>query len=451
MDIAELYGIFSSCGCRVATDSRKIEGGELFFALKGENFDGNDYALKALGNGAAWAVVDTDRISGDRVIRVADCLQTLGALAAFHRTHVAGGNLKVIALTGTNGKTTTKNLISLVLGTRYRVTATQGNLNNDIGVPLSVLSVREDTQIAVIEMGASHPDDIEKLVRVCMPDYGLVTNVGKAHLQGFGSLEGVLEAKTALYRYLGAHRGALIFLNEDDPMLRQRAALEPCHCFGYGLEYQHASVLPVDGMHPFLRLSLDGRTVSTKLVGSYNADNVLAAIAVGDYFGVPRDESVAAIESFEPGNKRSQMLRTDRNVLIVDAYNANPSSMEAALKNFASAVSERKLALLGEMRELGADSLGEHARVLRTLRSLDIPAILAGEQFRLALDDCGFRYKAILPDGSAGSGAGDSRDFIWAPDSPSIAAFLHANPVSGTLILVKGSRGVEMEKVIPSL
>lgn len=487
MDIERLYRIYTGCGCRVSTDSRKISGGELFFALRGENFDGNDYALKALENGASYAVVDRDGFeSDDRIVRVDDCLQALSSLATFHRSHVGGGNLKVIGLTGTNGKTTTKNLTALVLGTRYRVTATQGNLNNDIGVPLSLLSIAEDTQVAVIEMGASHPDDIEKLVQVCQPDYGLITNVGKAHLQGFGSLEGVLQAKTALYRYLGAHRGSLIFLNEDDAMLKERAALEPCHSFGYGLSYQGAQLLPVSPDEPFMRLVLDGRTISTRLVGSYNAANVLAAIAVGDYFGVPREAAIEAIESFEPGNKRSQMLRTERNTLIVDAYNANPSSMEAALENFAQAVAERKLALLGEMRELGADSLREHARVLCALRSLGIPAVLVGAQFRQALDESGYSYHTILSDGKmapathggAGSAAsaycaapGDTESaapsaclsgrvsessspnplFLWAEDSPSLAAFLAARPVSRTLILVKGSRGVEMEKVIPSL
>ena len=410
----------------------------------------------------------------------------------------------MLGLTGTNGKTTTKNLISLVLGAKYRVVSTRGNLNNDIGVPLSLLSIRPDTQIAVIEMGASHPDDIEKLVQVCRPDYGLITNVGKAHLQGFGSFEGVLDAKTALYRYLGSHRGSLIFLNEDDAVLKARAALEPCHCYGYGRRYQGVEILPVSTAEPFLRLALDGKTVRTRLIGSYNADNVLAAIAVGDYFGVPRDAAIAAIESFEPGNQRSQLVKTQRNTLIVDAYNANPSSMAAAIENFAGAAAERRLALLGEMRELGADSLREHARVLRTLRSLGIPAALVGEQFRLALEEEGCAYTVADSDGdisavrdtsaaravsstrssgtdtaACGSGTGmaalgsgtgmaaggDAPDsacsrrcpaaagepFLWAESSAVLASYLSARPVSGALVLIKGSRGIEMEKVIPSL
>ena len=491
MEIEKLYGKYTECGCRVTTDSRKICGGEIFFALKGENFDGNDYAFRALEAGAAYAVVDSSDLPDDpRLIRVDDAFAALQALAVHHRTHVCGGALPVLGLTGTNGKTTTKNLISLVLGAKYRVVSTRGNLNNDIGVPLSLLSIRPDTQIAVIEMGASHPDDIEKLVQVCRPDYGLITNVGKAHLQGFGSFEGVLDAKTALYRYLGSHRGSLIFLNEDDAALKARAALD--------------EILPVSAAEPFLRLALDGKTVRTRLIGSYNADNVLAAIAVGDYFGVPRDAAIAAIESFEPGNQRSQLVKTQRNTLIVDAYNANPSSMAAAIENFAGAAAERRLALLGEMRELGADSLREHARVLRTLRSLGIPAALVGEQFRLALEEEGCAYTVAGPDGeisavrdtsvvrdisaapgsgtdmpvrgsgtgmaALGSGTdtaarGDASDsdshgrcsaasaepFLWAESSAVLASYLSARPVSGALVLIKGSRGIEMEKVIPSL
>ena len=505
MDIEKLYGKYTECGCRVTTDSRKICGGEIFFALKGENFDGNDYAFRALEAGAAYAVVDSPALPDDpRLIRVEDAFAALQALAVHHRTHVCDGALAVLGLTGTNGKTTTKNLISLVLGAKYRVVSTRGNLNNDIGVPLSLLSIRPDTQIAVIEMGASHPDDIEKLVQVCRPDYGLITNVGKAHLQGFGSFEGVLDAKTALYRYLGSHRGSLIFLNEDDAVLKARAALEPCHCYGYGRRYQGVEILPVSTAEPFLRLALDGKTVRTRLIGSYNADNVLAAIAVGDYFGVPRDAAIAAIESFEPGNQRSQLVKTQRNTLIVDAYNANPSSMAAAIENFAGAAAERRLALLGEMRELGADSLREHARVLRTLRSLGIPAALVGEQFRLALEEEGCAYTVADSDGdisavrdtsaaravsstrssgtdtaACGSGTGmaalgsgtgmaaggDAPDsacsrrcpaaagepFLWAESSAVLASYLSARPVSGALVLIKGSRGIEMEKVIPSL
>ena len=431
----ELYKKYCDCGCRVTTDSRAVKGGELFFALRGENFDGNDYALRALEAGASWAVVNDDAPLPDnqRLIRVPDPLATLRDLAVWHRTHVRGGNLPVIGLTGTNGKTTTKNLIAAVLSRKFRVTATQGNLNNDIGVPLSLLSITPDTEIAVIEMGANHPDDIEKLVKVSRPDYGLITNVGRAHLLGFGSFEGVKQAKGALYRWLGANGGCVIFLNEDDRDLREMASREHCHTFGYGVLYQGAEVLPATAEAPFLRLRLGDHVISTHLVGAYNAANVLAAIAVGDYFGVPHADAAAAIEAFVPSNQRSQMVVTGRNTLIVDAYNANPSSMAAALQNFASVQAPVKLALLGDMRELGAESVQEHVRIVRLLLEEGIPAMLVGEEFSKALKETGVS------------------EFISFDTSESLAAFLHTSPVSGTTVLVKGSRGIEMEKVLPEL
>ena len=436
----DLYEKYLACGCRVTTDSRAIRGGELFFALRGENFDGNDYALKALEAGAAWAIVNEDaEIHGQdrRLLRVADPFRTLQELAVWHRTHVCGGKLPVLGLTGTNGKTTTKNLIAAVLAKKYRATATQGNLNNDIGVPLSLLSIRPDTEIAVIEMGANHPDDIAKLVQVSRPDYGLITNVGRAHLLGFGSFEGVKAAKGELYKWLGAHRGSLIFLNEDDPDLREMAAQQPCHVFGYGIAYQGAEILPATPEEPFLRIRLGEDLVRTHLVGAYNATNVLAALAVGEYFGVPRADAIAAVEGFIPDNNRSQMMRTAANTLIVDAYNANPSSMRAALDNFSAVQAERKLALLGDMRELGAESVAEHEKVVRQLCDAGIDACLVGEEFRKALD---------LP-----SLSGSDRRISWFPDSEALAAHLAGHPVKDTVILVKGSRGIQMEKVLPSL
>ena len=431
----QLYGTYLACGCQVTTDSRTIHGGEIFFALRGENFDGNAYALKALEAGADYAVVaaDADLPEDPRLIRVEDPMATLRELAIWHRTHVRGGHLPVLGLTGTNGKTTTKNLIAAVLARKFKVTATQGNLNNDIGVPLSLLRIRPDTEIAVIEMGANHPDDIAKLVQVSRPDYGLITNVGRAHLLGFGSFEGVKAAKGELYKWLGSHRGSLIFLNEDDPDLRAMAAAQPCHVFGYGIQYQDVEVLNATPEEPFLRLRLGEDLIRTNLVGAYNATNVLAALAVGEYFGVPRKEAIAAVEGFVPDNNRSQMMRTERNTLIVDAYNANPSSMHAALDNFRNVEAPAKLALLGDMRELGEESLTEHVKIVRLLRMYEIPACLVGEEFHKALE--------LL-----GGGAEQ-----WFPSSEALAEELAAKPVSGTVLLVKGSRGIQMEKVLDRL
>ena len=435
MTMEQLYGTYLACGCQVTTDSRTIHGGEIFFALRGENFDGNAYALKALEAGADYAVVaaDADLPEDPRLIRVEDPMATLRELAIWHRTHVRGGHLPVLGLTGTNGKTTTKNLIAAVLARKFKVTATQGNLNNDIGVPLSLLRIRPDTEIAVIEMGANHPDDIAKLVQVSRPDYGLITNVGRAHLLGFGSFEGVKAAKGELYKWLGSHRGSLIFLNEDDADLRAMAAAQPCHVFGYGIQYQNVEVLSATPEEPFLRLRLGEDLIRTNLVGAYNATNVLAALAVGEYFGVPRKEAIAAVEGFVPDNNRSQMMRTERNTLIVDAYNANPSSMHAALDNFRYVEAPSKLALLGDMRELGEESLTEHVKIVRLLRMYEIPACLVGEEFRKALE--------LL-------GGGEEQ---WFPTSEALAEALAARPVSGSVVLVKGSRGIQMEKTLNQL
>ena len=326
MDVQKLYSAFLECG-RVTTDSRAISGGEMFFGLKGENFDGNEYALKALEAGARYAVVDegsTAAASGDaRLIVVPDTLEALQALARHHRenTFVDGKRLTVIGLTGTNGKTTTKELITRVLSVKYNVTSTQGNLNNDIGVPLSVLNINSETQLTVIEMGANHPDDIEKLVKVCEPDYGLITNVGKAHLLGFGSFEGVKKAKGKLYDYISENGGS-IFLNADDENLAAMAAeRKGLKVIEYGIGYWNAMVLPSDADHPFVRMAIPDSVaepvetkedtenllcLETHLAGSYNANNIAAAIAVGLHFGVSLEDAIQASRRYYNGTARDQ-------------------------------------------------------------------------------------------------------------------------------------------------
>ncbi|MBR1406813.1 MAG: UDP-N-acetylmuramoyl-tripeptide--D-alanyl-D-alanine ligase [Bacteroidales bacterium] len=441
MDIKELYSIYLSCGGRVTTDSRTLRGGELFFALKGENFDGNQYALKALEAGAAYAVVNADAgVEGEKVIPVPDTLEALKDLARYHREHltVNGERLTVIGLTGTNGKTTTKELIRSVLSKKYKVTATEGNLNNDIGVPLSLLKMDAATELAVIEMGASHPDDILHLVTVAEPDYGLITNVGKAHLLGFGSFEGVKRAKGQLYDYIAAH-GKAIFLNADDPDLSAMAAGRGLSTIPYGIKAWDVLVLPSDAAHPYLRMAVpseeDPETLlglETHLVGAYNANNVLAALAIGRHFGVDLEDALQAASDYVPANSRSQMTRTERNTLILDAYNANPTSMAAALDNFAAVADPKKVALLGDMRELGADSVQEHVAIVRKLGAQT--ACLVGEEFRKALEITG------TPD-----------TIRWFATSADLAVWLQEHPLSGATVLVKGSRGIQMEKVIPSL
>ena len=456
MNIVEIYSRFKECGC-VTTDTRTLKGGEMFFALKGENFDGNEYAMKALELGAAYAVVNASSAAADsddpRLIKVEDTLATLQELARWHRsmTFVDGKPLTVIALTGTNGKTTTKELIREVLSKRYRVTATEGNLNNSIGVPLTLLKINSDTQIAVIEMGASHPGDIRELVNIALPNFGLITNVGKAHLLGFGSFEGVKQTKGELYDYL-RRTADKIFLNVDNPHLCAMAAersmqhdSERPDCslvIPYGLGYAHAQVLPSSPENPFLRIAVpvaegESVTISTNLVGSYNADNVMAAIAVGCHFGVSFDEAVGAIEAYVPSNNRSQMTRTSRNTLIVDAYNANPTSMEAALGNFATVESDLKIAALGDMLELGDESLAEHVRIAAMALDLGLQRVcFVGTEFAKAL--------ATFEDLPADK-------VISFDTSAELADWFTANPCQGSVILIKGSRGTRMEKVIAVL
>ena len=431
MDIAQLYDLFlASKG--VNTDTRTIQPGQIFFALKGETFDGNAYAAKALESGAAFAVVN-EYVEGDdpRLLRFPDTLRTLKELASCHRQHL---DIPVIGLTGTNGKTTTKELIREVLSVHYKVAATRGNLNNDIGVPMTVLSIGKEAEIAVVEMGANHPDDISALTWVSRPAYGLITNVGKAHLLGFGSFEGVKKAKGQLYDWLSEHDGQA-FVNVDDANLYEMALARPMSIIPYGVEGEDAVILPPSSDNPFLRMEIAGKELDTKLVGSYNAANVMAALAVGRQFGVSLEEGMAAVAAYTPSNNRSQMTRTARNVVVEDAYNANPSSMAAALDNFAMLRSDCKVVMLGDMRELGEDSVKEHVKILEKLDECGLThACLVGEEFKKALDEAG------------------TRSYVkWYADSGELAAALSERPLQGATVLVKGSHSMQMEKVMPTL
>ena len=431
MEISELYGLFrASKG--VNTDTRTLEPGQIFVALKGETFDGNAYARKALEAGAAYAIVN-EYAEGDdpRLLRFPDTLRTLKELAAWHRQQLG---IPVIGLTGTNGKTTTKELIREVLATHFTVAATKGNLNNDIGVPLTVLGIGPDAEIAVVEMGANHPDDISALTWVSQPEYGLITNVGKAHLLGFGSFEGVKKDKDQLYDWLSAHDGQA-FVNVDDYDLYEMAVSRPLSIIPYGVAGEDAEILPTSAENPFLRMSIGGEMLETKLVGAYNAANVMAALAVGRQFGVPLADGLAAIAAYTPSNNRSQMTRTDRNVVIEDAYNANPSSMAAALDNFALLKADCKIAMLGDMRELGADSVKEHVKILKKLDDCGLThACLVGDEFKKALEEAG------------------TPDYVkWFATAEDLAAALAERPLTGATVLVKGSNSIRMGKVLPTL
>lgn len=395
MDIKELYKIYESHPV-ITTDSRDVPEGSIFFALKGESFNGNMFALNSLQKGAAYAIVDEElaflpgweRFEG-RLIRVDNVLQTFKDLAREHRRHF---NIPVIGITGTNGKTTTKELIAAVLGKKYNVMYTQGNFNNDVGVPKTLFRLRPEHDIAVVEMGASHPGDIKTLVETAEPTCGLITNVGRAHLQGFGSFEGVKKTKGELYDSLTpnsstSRRGEwndspFVFLNIKDADLVEMA------------EKRGVQTMPyvnggVQSCNPFLNVKVGAcRVIHTKLVGAYNAVNVLAAYTVGKYFKVPVTDIVDALENYTPSNNRSQLTVTEHNHLIVDAYNANPTSMAAAIENFRiMQVDAPKMAILGDMRELGDVSLDEHRKIVDMLKAARFGQVwLVGDEFAHAND-----------------------------------------------------------------
>lgn len=451
MEISDLYQIFLKC-TSITTDTRKIKGGELFIALKGENFDGNDYVLKAIDLGASYAVIDCHSVSAKKlsaeskisrkIIFVENTYETLKKLAIYHRNAVLpnGKRLPIIALTGTNGKTTTKELIKVVLSKNYKITATQGNLNNDIGVPLTLLSITQDTQIAIVEMGANHLDDIKKLVNICQPDYGLITNVGKAHLLGFGSFEGVKKAKGELYCYIAENNG-VVFLNDDDSILKEMLSGYPALSIRkYGINYDKVIICSPTEDNPYLSLEVNSanKTIycNTHLIGDYNTNNVLAAISIGKFFGVQIEDAIEAISSYIPDNNRSQMVKTEYNTLIVDAYNANPSSMYAALENFQKIQSNNKIIMIGDMRELGTNSIEEHKMILRKALNINASKIyLVGEEFKKSSQAFG-----KLPE-----------NCYLFDDSKSLSMYIKTNPIKNATILIKGSRGITMETVIPQL
>lgn len=427
--IETLHGHFlrSSGAC---TDTRAITPGCLFFALKGPHFNANVFAAEALDKGALAAVVDDPSVVVDeRHLLVPDVLKTLQGLARHHRRQFT---IPVVAITGTNGKTTTKELVHAVLAGDRPTLATSGNLNNHIGVPLTLLRMNAEHRIAIIEMGANHVGDIAELVAIAEPTHGLITNIGKAHLEGFGSYEGVIRAKTEMYDFLGVHDGTL-FVNADDDLLMDRST---------GLKritYGRSAIADTSGntasAGPFMALVFaghDGKAyhVSTQLIGDYNLANALTAVAIGQHFGVSDERIAEALTAYTPNNNRSQFCDTGRNHLILDAYNANPSSMKVALENFAAMRTDRpKLAILGGMKELGNDSRAEHESIVRAVQELGLDAVFVGPEF------------AEL----AGMG------LITYPDANAALEASRRKPLTGYMILVKGSRGTRLETLVEDL
>lgn len=399
MDIKKLYELYKQHPC-ITTDSRNCPEGSIFLALKGEKFDGNQYALQALRDGCAYAIVDDKELrnnTDDRLIFVDDTLQTFKDLAREHRRQF---DIPVIGITGTNGKTTTKELVAAVLSTQFNVLYTQGNFNNDVGVPKTLFRLNKEHQIAVIEMGASHPGDIKTLAETAEPTCGLITNVGRAHLQGFGSFEGVIKTKCELYDFLRTRQDGLIFINADNEYLIDQIGddeeiwLTPYStnpdnqdtCIS-GEVISCAPFLKFRWREPLMTLEEEGRStkwhkVQTHLIGAYNIDNLLAAIAVGINFGIDRKNICEALTNYVPSNNRSQMTVTEKNHLIVDTYNANPSSMTAALENFRLMEVEHKMVILGDMRELGSVSQEEHQRIIDMLKEAHFEEVwLVGSEF----------------------------------------------------------------------
>lgn len=427
MELYDLYCKFP----RISTDSRQVVAGGIFFALHGETFDGNRYAAAAVGAGAAAAVIDEPGGNGRNVRRrkrrtissYPDTLKALQELAARHRRQLG---IPILAITGSNGKTTTKELISRTLKRKYRVAVTQGNFNNHIGVPLTLLAMDRSAEFGVVEMGASHCGEIALLCSIAQPDFGLITNIGKAHLEGFGGIEGVMRGKGELLDYLQTHGGTAFYSSESEclaQMIGERKGLQ-------AVPYSTAGMTVVEKGN-YLTVRKGATEIRTHLVGDYNIGNVAAAIAVGGHFGVPEQQIVAAIESYEPDNNRSQRKAGARNTLIMDAYNANPSSMRAALANFAKEPSEQpKAVVLGDMGELGKYAEAEHAGIVELLQQLGIGEVyLVGKLFSEA-------GRGIYP--------------AFA-DAAALNEYLQEHPIHGRLILVKGSRTMKLESVAERL
>lgn len=422
MDILSLYSKFLEHPV-VCTDTRQLKPGDMFFALKGPQFNGNAFIQKALDAGASYCIADDSKLCpiNDRVLLVEDTLSTLQALAAHHRAQFS---IPVIAITGSNGKTTTKELMHAVLSTKYKTYTTTGNLNNHIGIPLTLLKIQKDAEMAIVEMGANHQQEIAGYCRYTQPTHGLITNCGKAHLEGFGGLEGVRKGKGELFDYLREH-GKTAFVNAQfDYLVEMSTGIS--HIVYYGMEHTPFSGKVIPGSTLLQVALMNGKHIRTQLVGDYNIHNVLAAYVVGITMGVREDQVIEALEQYTPDNHRSQMIQWKNNTVIIDAYNANPTSMKAAIENFAALQASRKVLALGSMKEMGDESEKEHRALIELIRQYSWESvILVGDEF------------TWVPD-----------DMLHFRNSTEARAWLRAQRYTGIHLLVKGSRGTQMEKVL---
>ncbi|MBR9844737.1 MAG: UDP-N-acetylmuramoyl-tripeptide--D-alanyl-D-alanine ligase [Algicola sp.] len=421
MTIEHIYNAFLECNS-VSTDTRKITSGCLFFALKGDNFNGNTFASEALKKGANYVIIDEAQYAKhEQCILVDNVLHTLQALATHHRKVL---NTPIIALTGSNGKTTTKELINAVLSTTYKICATKGNLNNHIGVPLTLLEFTSDTEIGIVEMGANHQKEIEFLANIALPDYGLITNFGKAHLEGFGGFEGVIKGKSELYDHLKSHDKTIFINKNDEKQIEQIGDYNKTVLFG--------SNMSLISVQPFITITFDDTEIKTHLTGAYNFNNIAVAIAIGEYFKVNKDLISKAIGNYIPSNNRSQIIEKASNKIILDAYNANPTSMMAALDNFGKLNGSDKIAILGDMFELGKDSETEHQSISEYAQKFNIEHIyLVGKHF--------FNTK------------NDSSNVARFESFEDLKTHLINFPLKHKYLLIKGSRGMALERVLDIL
>jgi len=427
MDIPYIHGLFLKCNV-IAIDTRKIAPNSLFVAIKGENYDANAFAKEALENGASYVLIDNaDYFIDSRTILVEDSLIALQELAKFHRQYL---KLPIIALTGSNGKTTTKELINVVLSKKYNTKATVGNLNNHIGVPLTLLSFDEKTEIGIVEMGANHKKEIAFLCDLAQPDYGYITNFGKAHLEGFGGVEGVIQGKSEMYDFL-CKNDKLAFINLEDPIQVEKSKTMNLYSFGLNEEGANVNINSITA-NPFVEISFSNLLVQTHLIGLYNANNVNAAIAIGKYFDVEDLAIKEALESYIPENNRSQLLSKGSNQIILDAYNANPSSMAVAIANFLQLDNQNKILVLGDMFELGAESSQEHKAIVDLLSNeKKTVSYFIGKEF----------YDNRI----------DKKDFHFYATFESFSNHLQETKVENSYLLIKGSRGMALERTLDFL
>ena len=426
MTLSQIHAIFLSCDA-VATDTRKITSNCFFVALKGENFDANSFAKEALQNGAAYALIDNeDYYQDDRTILTEDSLATLQELAKYHRKFL---NLPIIAITGSNGKTTTKETVAAILSKKFKIKATIGNLNNHIGVPLTLLSFNEKTELGIVEMGANHQKEIEFLCSLATPNFGYITNFGLAHLEGFGGYEGVIKGKSEMYTYLST-ANKMAFVNFDDPIQKEKTSQIQRYSFS---ENDHKADLLFSEVQakPFVQLIANGLVIQSQLLGLYNAENIKAAIAIGSYFEVNSRDIKDAVEHYVPTNNRSQMISIKDHSIILDAYNANPSSMANAILNFRQLEGENKIAVLGDMFELGNEGSKEHKLLIESLINSGIEVYFVGKHF--------FKEKITNP------------KFKFYETFETFAESFRHQKIEKSIMLIKGSRGMALERTLELL